>query len=193
MSGEMGEPTRLGRATVAVFGSARLTADDERWSLAYRLGGLLAEAGYAVMTGGYGGLMAAVGRGAYERGGTVIGVPMRHWQGVQPHPWQSELRWVGSYGERLNQMLSCEAAIALPGGVGTLAELALCWAAAQTEGRRFPLILLGACWPPVVASMAASLVVDEADLALLRFANDPEEALRLLIADDLARPGRQHG
>jgi uncharacterized protein (TIGR00730 family) len=171
---------------IAVLGSARLGEDDPRWSQAYDLGRLLAGAGYTVMTGGYGGLMAAVARGAFEAGGRAIGLPMRNWRSLQPNPWQSELRWSLHYGERLAHILNCQAAIALPGGVGTLSELTLCWSAAQTEGRPAPLILLGEHWPALISSIASHLVVNALDLALLRFAGDAAEALRLLEAARLA-------
>ena len=163
---------------IGVMGSASLTEDDERWALAYKLGELLAGEGYVVVTGGYGGLMAAVSRGAYEKGGSVIGLPMRHWSGVAPNRWNAMLRWSTDYGTRINHILRCDAVVALPGGVGTLAELMMAWSASQTEGRALPLVLLGDCWPPLMQSIRENLVVSDADLALLRFAKDPEEALR---------------
>lgn len=167
---------------IGVMGSARLTEDDERWTLAYKLGGLLAEAGYVVVTGGYAGLMAAVSRGAHERGGSVVGLPMRHWSGIAPNQWNAVLRWSTDYGTRINHIIRCDAVIALPGGVGTLAEMMMAWSASQTEGGSLPLVLLGECWPPLIGSIRENLVVSDADIALLRFAKDPEEALRELQA-----------
>jgi uncharacterized protein (TIGR00730 family) len=170
-------PTGAG-VEVGVIGSARLTENDDRWTLAHELGALLAGEGFVVVTGGYGGLMAAVSRGAHEMGGRVIGLPMQHWTGIQPNRWNADLRWSSNYGVRLNHLLHCDAVIALPGGVGTLSEMAITWAANQTEGRALPLVLLGACWPPVIQSIGEHLVVGDADLNLLRFAASPEEALR---------------
>ncbi len=168
-------PTAL---EIGVMGSARLSEEDERWMQAYKLGELLAGEGYVVVTGGYGGLMAAVSRGAHEKGGSVIGLPMQHWQGIAPNRWNAALRWSTDYGTRINHLLRCEAVIALPGGVGTLSEMAVAWSASQTEGRALPLVLLGDCWPPVVAAIRENLVVSDIDLNLLRFAASPEEALR---------------
>ncbi|HEU0001843.1 MAG TPA: LOG family protein [Ktedonobacteraceae bacterium] len=163
---------------IGVMGSASLTEDDERWMLAHRLGELLAGEGYAVVTGGYGGLMAAVSRGAHEKGGSVIGLPMRHWSGVAPNKWNTALRWSTDYGTRINHILRCDAIVALPGGVGTLAELMIAWSTSQTEGRALPLVLLGDCWPPLIQSIRENLVVSDGDLNLLRFAASPQEALR---------------
>src|SRR5258708_16330452 len=70
------KPPARERLEIAVLGSARLTENDDRWTQAHQLGALLADEGYVVVTGGYGGLMAAVSRGAHERGWHGIGVPM---------------------------------------------------------------------------------------------------------------------
>jgi uncharacterized protein (TIGR00730 family) len=171
-------PATKGVFEVGVMGSARLGEDDERWQQAHTLGGLLAEAGFAVVTGGYGGLMAAVSRGVRERGGSVVGLPMRHWTGIEPNAWNVDLRWSSDYGSRLNHLLRCDAVIALPGGIGTLSEMAIAWAASQTEDPAQPLILLGDCWPPVIQAIREHLVVSDVDLNLLRFAASPEEAVR---------------
>ena len=165
---------------IGVMGSARLTEDDERWKQAHQLGELLAREGYAVVTGGYGGLMAAVSQGAHEKGGSVIGLTMQHWQSVTPNRWNATLRWSTDYGTRINHIIRCDAVIALPGGVGTLAELMIAWSASQTEGRALPLVLLGACWPRLMEAIRANLVVSDTDLNLLRFAESPAEALRAI-------------
>ncbi len=167
---------------IGVMGSARLTESDAWWSQARLLGELLAEKGFVVVTGGYGGLMAAVSRGAHEAGGKVIGLTMQHWTNVEPNEWNGDLRWSMNYGTRLNYFLNCDGMIALPGGVGTLSEMALMWAASQTERRALPLVLLGECWPPIIQSFRENLVINERDLGILRFASDPEEAIRELEA-----------
>lgn len=170
-----------GELEIGVMGSARLSEGDEWWGQAHKLGELLANEGFAIVTGGYGGLMAAVSRGAHERGGRVVGLPMRHWQGIEPNQWNADLRWSTDYGTRINHFLRCDAVVALPGGVGTLSEIAMVWAASQTEGRVLPLVLLGECWPPVVRAIGEHLVVDTGDLHLLRFAADPETAVRKIL------------
>lgn len=169
-----------GTLEIGVMGSARLHEDDERWKQAYELGQLLAGAGLAVVTGGYGGLMAAVSRGAATVGGRVIGLPMRHWTGLQPNQWNVDVRWASDYGTRLNHLLRCDAVIVLAGGVGTLSEMATVWAASQTEERAQPIVLLGACWPPMVQTMREHLVLGDEDLRLLSFASSPDAALQII-------------
>lgn len=165
---------------VAVLGSARLTESDTRWQLAYRLGELLAAAEFITITGGYGGLMEAVSRGAHAAKGRVIGLPMQHWTQLSPNTWNTVLRWSPDYGTRLNHIQRCDAVVALPGGIGTLSELTLAWAARQTEGRSTPLVLLGDCWPPLVAAIRAHLIVGEEDVQLLHCVNSPEEVLQVI-------------
>jgi uncharacterized protein (TIGR00730 family) len=167
---------------VGVMGSARLGETSLWWARARTLGGLLAEAGFAVVTGGYGGLMAAVSRGAHEHGGQVIGLPMRHWKGLEPNPWNGALRWSESYATRLGHLLACDAVIAMPGGIGTLAEMAVVWSALQTEQRPIPLVLVGECWPPVMQVLRDQLVIGDLDLALLRVVETPEEAVAVVLA-----------
>jgi uncharacterized protein (TIGR00730 family) len=175
------QPVEIG-LEIAVLGSARLTENDEWWAQAYKLGALLAKEGYVIVTGGYGGLMAAASRGAHEAGGRAIGLPMQHWTGIAPNPWNADLRWSSNYGTRLNYILHCDAVIALPGGVGTLSEMAIAWSASQTERRALPLVLLGDCWLQVIKAVRENLVVSDVDFNLLRFAASPEEAVRELQA-----------
>ena len=103
---------------------------------------------------------------------------MQHWKGIEPNSWNAGLRWSDNYGTRINHILHCDAVIALPGGVGTLSEMAMVWAASQTEERPLPLVLLGECWPPVIESLREHLVVSAVDLGLLQLAATPEEAVQ---------------
>jgi uncharacterized protein (TIGR00730 family) len=153
-------------AEIAVLGSARIGEGDPRHDDAQRLGGLLAAQGWTVVTGGYGGLMAAVARGASAAGGRTVGLPMRDWRHLTPDAGCAELRWSASYAERLAHLLATRVAIALPGGVGTLAEAAAVWAAAQTEPGAAQLVLVGPAWRALMDEFARHLVIGEQDLAL---------------------------
>jgi uncharacterized protein (TIGR00730 family) len=151
---------------IAVLGSARIGAGDPRHDAAGRLGALLAGSGWTVITGGYGGLMAAVSRGASAAGGRTVGLPMRAWEHLTPDASCAELRWSVSYTQRLAHLLGASVAIALPGGVGTLAEASAVWAAAQTEPGAAQLVLVGPAWRALMATFADQLVVGAKDLAL---------------------------
>jgi uncharacterized protein (TIGR00725 family) len=174
----MNEGTRERR--VAVLGSARLGPDDDAWATAVALGRLLASDGFIIVTGGYDGLMAAVSQGARDAGGHVIGLPMTAWTSLEPNEWNADLLWSGSYPERLGHLLACEAVIALDGGVGTLSELTVAWAARQTEAGAPMIVALGARWERLLGALAETLVVSPRDMDLVHLLRTPEDVLELL-------------
>jgi len=162
---------------VAVIGSARLSPPDPRCALAEQLGAAIAAKRWATMTGGYGGLMAVASQAAAEAGGKVIGLPMSGWTGLQPNQWNDELRWSDTYAERLAHLMAAEVVVALDGGIGTLSEAAVVWAALQTEPDAADLVFLGEGWPPVLQSLASHLVVDDRDLALVTVCTDSQQVI----------------
>lgn len=178
---------------VAVLGSARLGPNDPAWSVANQLGRRLAEAGITVVSGGYGGLMAAVARGAREAGGHVVGLPMTAWKHLEPNEWNVELVWADGYPERLGELLACEAVIALDGGVGTLSELAVAWGAAQTEPGAPLLVAVGERWERLLAALAEDLVVSPDDLGLVHVVPTAAAAVELLQHPPARAAGRARG
>jgi len=173
--------------TVAVIGSARLSPPDPRCVLAGQLGAAIATQGWATMTGGYGGLMEVASRAAAGAGGKVIGLPMSGWSELTPNRWNHELRWSRNYPERLAHLLAADAVVALDGGIGTLSEAAVVWAARQTEPIAADLIFLGAGWQPVLQSIATNLVVDDRDLAYVAICTEPDSVIDH-IAQNRSRP-----
>ena len=174
--------------TVAVIGSARLSPPDPRCGPAEQLGAAIAAAGWTVMTGGYGGLMAVTSRAAAEAGGRVIGLPMRAWTALTPNQWNCELRWSDSYPERLAHLLTADAIVAVDGGIGTLSEAAIAWSVLQTEPVAADLIFLGAGWPPVLRAFADHLVIDDRDLAQVNVYAEPEEVIAHIAATEPRQP-----
>lgn len=161
---------------VGVLGSARINADDPRYATGSLVGRRLAEAGFTIMTGGYAGSMEAVSRGAAEAGGEVIGLPVRRWPDLQPNRWVTQTIWVDSFVGRLPVLASCAALVAVDGGIGTLAELAVTWADRQTDPDVTPpLILVGPGWRAILDAVAANLVVGPRDMALVRWVAGPDD------------------
>jgi uncharacterized protein (TIGR00725 family) len=168
------------------MGSARIRSADPRYDVAVRVGRELAAAGFVVMTGGYGGLMEAVSRGASEAGGAVVGLPVRGWGGLTPNAWIGEVRWVDSYFDRLTAFAACDAIVALDGGLGTLGEAAVAWANLQTDpGTNPPVVLFGRAWRRLHSLIGELLVVDKRDLDLVRLVDRPE-AVTGAIVDAIA-------
>jgi uncharacterized protein (TIGR00730 family) len=139
---------------VTVFGGSQPRPGSPAYAEAYELGKLLVQAGHTVLTGGYIGTMEAVSRGAAEAGGHVIGVTctdIEKWRPVKANAWVKEERRFATLQERLNELvLACDAAIALPGGPGTLTEIALTWNLMIVDSiPAKPLILIGTGWKSV--------------------------------------------
>ena len=148
--------------TITVFGGSLPKPGSQAYQDAQRLGSLLASMGFAVQTGGYIGTMEAISRGASEAGGHVIGVTcdeIESWRPVAPNQWVKEQKRCSTLRERLYRLIDeCEAAIALPGGIGTLAEVALTWAELQIHPDiQKPLILVGLGWEETLGSFKTEL------------------------------------
>lgn len=170
------------QSSVAVFGSARLQPGDAEYEEARLLGALIAREGWAVRTGGYNGAMAAVSEGAAGEGGHVIGVTVAGWaQRLAPNRWVGEERAAEGLLARIEELLDADAWVAVAGGIGTLAELALAWNLLQIGdvGPR-PLVLMGERWGSLLPVIREHLVVDDRDLAHVRRADGPAEAVRIL-------------
>ena len=133
---------------VTVFGSSLPAEGSAAYTEAQRLGWLLAEAGYGVCNGGYSGLMEASARGARGAGGHTIGITCVIWP-RPANPYIIEEVRTPSFLERLMTLIDRgDAYVVLPGGTGTLAELALCWemmnkgSLAKTVRGRKPLLVM---------------------------------------------------
>ena len=167
---------------VTIFGGSKCAEGSEEYGQAHRVGGLLAEAGFTVCTGGYLGVMEAASLGAHERGGRVLGILMNQFK-AEPNRYLTEKVASAHFYERLQNLITRSVGfIAIRGGMGTVTELSLVWNKLQTrviEPR--PLVLLGRCWPPVIECFRENLVVADADVSLLDFADTPEEAVRVIL------------
>ena len=172
---------------VTVFGGSEPKAGQASYKEAYDLGKMLAQAGHIVLTGGYIGTMEAVSRGAFEAGGHVIGVTcddIEAWRKVKANAWVKEERRFPTLEGRLTELVrGCDAAIALPGGPGTLTEISLTWnlmIVASIPPK--PLILVGPGWESVMESLFNSFeaYIPQSQRDLLRFAPNVSSAILLL-------------
>lgn len=157
----------LTQPLIAVYGSARISANDPRYTAAEALGGALANAGFRVATGGYTGIMEAVSRGAHAVGGTVLGLTVTSWDGAPANRWVSEQIDSRDLFDRLRHFSHADLGIAVEGGVGTLVEVATAWNLLQVGPDPRPLLLVGDAWGEMVDLIARRFVVGPADLALI--------------------------
>jgi len=172
---------------ISVFGGSQPKEGETAYAEAMRLGRLLAQRGHTVLTGGYIGVMEAVSRGAHEAGGHVIGVTcedIERWRSVGANRWVKEERRKKTLLERLDSLINeCDAALALPGGPGTLTEISLMWNLMIVESlRRRPLILIGDGWQSVFDQVFTQLdgYTPAHQRELLSFAKDVETAVNFL-------------
>jgi uncharacterized protein (TIGR00730 family) len=136
---------------VTVFGSSRPHEGDAHYADARALGAALAAKGLIVCTGGYGGVMEAVSRGAKEAGGSTLAVTAAFFR-ARANRWVDEEVRVKTWEERLFELIRRgQGYVACPGGTGTLAELAVVWEMLNKgviHGKRF--VALGEFWRPIV-------------------------------------------
>ncbi|GGB45330.1 cytokinin riboside 5'-monophosphate phosphoribohydrolase [Flexivirga endophytica] len=175
---------------VSVFGSARIKPDSDYYAKGVELGRLLADAGYAVITGGGPGAMEAANKGAFEAGGTSVGL------GIEL-PFESGLNPYVDLGVNFRYFFArktmfvkyAQGYVVLPGGFGTLDELFEAVTLAQTQKvTSFPIVLLGkGFWTPMINFIRDTLyaegMVGEKDIHRLQIVDDPAEAVRIITSD----------
>ena len=120
--------------TVTVFGSARTQEDNEYYQKARELGAMLAREGYAVVTGGGGGIMEAANRGAKEAGGTSIGfnIILPHEQSLNDYTTDS-FAFSHFAPRKIVMTMMADAYVYFPGGFGTVDELSEILTLTQTK------------------------------------------------------------
>ena len=174
---------------VSVFGSARTQSDHRYYALAREFGAMMAKQGYAVITGGGPGIMAAANRGAQEGGGLSIGcnieLPME--QGLNPYV-DLGVEFHYFFVRKVMFLKYADAFVIFPGGYGTLDELFEALTLIQTKKvQDFPVILMGTdYWTGMIDWIRASLLEEAAiaaeDVDLLRLTDDPAEASEIINA-----------
>ena len=136
---------------ITVFGSSRPHEGDADYAEARALGRALAAKGFAVCTGGYGGVMEAASRGAKERGGHVLAVTASFFRS-KPNRWVDEAIAVRTWQQRLFKLVRLgDGYVACKGGTGTLVELAVVWEMLNKRVMRpRPFVVLGDFWQPII-------------------------------------------
>ncbi len=171
------------RRTISVFGGSAPRVDTPAYEIAMRLGRLIGAAGWRVATGGYEGSMEAVSRGAKQAGGEVRGVICEVFEraGLRPNAWVDDVVRLATLRERLYYLVSeCDAALALPGGIGTLSEVALTWSLLQAgEIPPKPFVLVGPEWNRTIFAFLESQagMVRAKDLELVTLCPTVEAAV----------------
>jgi uncharacterized protein (TIGR00730 family) len=175
---------RIPRPAATVFGSARTTRGTPEYQQAQACGRALAEAGFAVVTGGGPGVMEAANRGAKEGGGFSVGfnIELPHEQDANPYVDLS-VAFRHFYARKVMLVKAAEGFILFPGGFGTLDELFESLTLIQTDKvREFPVSLIGTdYWRGLLEWIAARPLAEQKispeDVNLLHVTDDVDEAV----------------
>ncbi|MFQ6036383.1 MAG: LOG family protein [Sedimentisphaerales bacterium] len=166
--------------TITIFGTGRARKGDAAYEWAYETGKTLAQAGFVIANGGYGGTMEAAAKGASEVGGKIVGVTCSAFKSTANKYITREIV-TASLDERLDTLIKLgQAYIVLPGGTGTLLELAKVW---EFRNKGFlpaekPIILVGRFWKPLVDLIA----MDDPDSSRhIKLADKPEQVIELIV------------
>ncbi len=184
-------------AAVSVFGSARISREHPDYAAGRALGAALAEAGFAVITGGGPGVMEAVNRGASEAGGVSVGL------GIEL-PFEQKLNdWVDLginfryfFARKTMFVKYAQAFVIMPGGFGTLDEMFEALTLVQTQKvTRFPVLLYGVdYWRGLLdwlrSSVLAGAKIGAADLDLAVSTDDVDEIVARIVEAATARSER---
>jgi uncharacterized protein (TIGR00725 family) len=177
---------------ITVFGSSRPHGNDVEYAEARLLGKALAARGFAVCSGGYGGVMEAVSRGAKDAGGKTYGVTAEFFS-RKANEWVDVEVRKKTWEERLFGLIELgDGFVACKGGTGTLVELAVVWEMLNKSVMEAkPCVVLGEFWQAILervrevelgpAVAKGSRVWGEADGKLVQSANTVEEAVGYLV------------
>lgn len=172
---------------VTIFGSARMTEDHPYYRAALHLSGLLAENGFAVITGGGGGVMEAANKGAAGKKGQSVGLNITLPMEQYPNPYANvRLQFNYFFVRKVMFIKYANAYIIMPGGFGTLDELFEAVTLIQTNRiKPLPVILFGSdYWSGLLDWIKSQLLANEMispeDLDIIDVCDDPEEVVSIV-------------
>ena len=143
-------------ATITIFGSSICRENSYEYDTADLLGSMIGQAGFDIATGGYDGVMEAALKGASVYNVKRIGITTEYYKDKQKNNFVTEEIKTQTYFERLKELFTiADAYIILPGGTGTLLELAMVWAFKDRGliGNK-KIVVIGEQWSEVLQTMS---------------------------------------
>lgn len=173
---------------VSIFGSARTDPDHEHYKLAVETARQISEAGFAVITGGGGGIMEAANKGATEAGGKSIGLNIELPMEQAPNEFQNlSLHFRYFFCRKVMFLKYAHGFIVFPGGFGTMDEYFESLVLIQTLKQvSFPIILMGnGFWKGLIDWMRHQMLdecgyISPEDMDVFTLVDEPEEAVRII-------------
>jgi uncharacterized protein (TIGR00730 family) len=169
------------RPGVSIFGSARVKPGHPYYEKTERIGRLLSDAGFSVISGGGPGLMEAANKGAFYGKSPAVGLNIQLPHEQMGNPYQDiSVNFEHFFSRKVMFVRFATAYVLMPGGFGTLDELTEALTLMQTgKGRKIPVILVeGAYWRGLLdwlhTTVSGEGMIDEKDLELLQVIDEPE-------------------
>ena len=177
------------RPAVSIYGSARLKPASPYYKLATRIARKLSDAGFAVISGGGPGIMEAANKGAHAGKAPSVGLNIELPHEERGNRFQDiSLRFRHFFTRKVTFVKNSDAVVVMPGGFGTLDELAEVLTLVQTKkSRHVPIILVGATfWEGLLDWFRAALVpmglIGPHDIELMQVIDDPDEVVAAVMA-----------
>lgn len=177
------------RPAISIFGSARLSKTSPYYEQTIKLARLFSDAGFAVISGGGGGLMEAANLGAHGGRSASVGLNIELPMEQRGNPYQDiTMRFRHFFTRKVSFVKNSDAFILMPGGFGTLDELTEVLTLVQTgKSRRVPIVLVGETfWKGFLDWIRSVLLtmgmISPEDLNLYKVVNTPEEALSAVLS-----------
>lgn len=172
---------------VAVFGSARTLPEDPAYQLGVRMGRLVVQDGFSVITGGGPGIMEAANRGAREAGGVSIGLCIELPMEQRTNAYLThQIEFRHFFVRKVMFVRYSRAFVGLPGGFGTMDELFECLTLIATDKiPDMPVILIsreywGGMLDWIYHTMVKRGALSEEEFHLIQVVESPEEAMEMI-------------
>ena len=176
------------RPAVSIYGSARMKPDSEFYQLAMQIARKVSDAGFAVISGGGPGIMEAANQGAHAGKSPSVGLNIELPHEQSGNQWQDiSLRFRHFFTRKVTFVKNSDAVIVMPGGFGTLDELAEVLTLIQTKkSRHVPIILVGSTfWKGLLDWFRSALVpmglINPEDMDLVQVIDEPDQVLEAVL------------
>jgi uncharacterized protein (TIGR00730 family) len=176
------------KKAVSIFGSARTQRNEEYYKAAERVAFLLAKKGYAIITGGGGGIMEAANKGAAEAKGTSVGLNIELPHEQKPNPYANiQMGFRYFFARKVMFVKYASAFVVFPGGYGTMDEFFEAITLIQTHKiKPFPIVLYGReYWNGLIDWITKRLLQDDfispGDEKLFDIVDRPEDAVKVVL------------
>lgn len=167
--------------SVSIFGSARFTPDNPYYQASEEISRLLSDSGFAVVSGGGPGIMEACNKGAFSGKSASVGLNIKLPHEQSGNPYQDiSLNFKYFFARKVMFVKYASAYVVMPGGFGTLDEMAEVLTLVQTgKSKRLPIILFGTTfWHGLLEWFESSLIpegtISASDMDLFQITDDPQ-------------------